>query len=150
MRREFESLGVHKGAVFNPDKLREAQQRLARLGIFRRVKIDTPGMKDRKEVLDVDVEAELRQPGSISVRGGYSPSEGIRGTLAVLHSNLYRRNMRAGAKLIAGTRGNLYELTLIEPWLIGPTMGTLRIFEDNLRNRTILAREVPPGILQDA
>ena len=135
LRREFEILGVHKGAVFNPDKLREAQQRLARLGIFRRVKIDTPGMKDRKEVLDVDVEAELRQPGSISVRGGYSPSEGIRGTLSVLHSNLYKRNMRAGAKLRAGTRGNLYELTLIEPWLIGPTMGTLRIFEDNLEEQ---------------
>ena len=135
LRREFESLGVHKGAVFNPDKLREAQRRLARLGIFRRVRIDTPGMKDGEEVLDVNVEAELRQPGSISVRGGYSPSEGIRGTLAVLHSNLYRRNMRAGAKLRAGTRGNLYELTLIEPWLIGPTMGTLRIFEDNLEEQ---------------
>ena len=78
---------------------------------------------------------ELRRPGSISVRGGYSPSEGIRGTLAVLHNNLYKRNMRAGAKFSAGTRGNLYELTLIEPWLIGPAMGTLRIFEDNLEEQ---------------
>lgn len=135
LRREFESLGLREGAVFNPDKLREAQQRLARLGIFRRVAIDTPGRLDGKEVLDVNVHAELRRPGSISVRGGYSPSEGIRGTLAVLHSNLYHRNMRAGAKLSAGTRGNLYELTLIEPWLIGPTMGTLRIFEDNLEEQ---------------
>ena len=135
LRREFESLGLREGAVFNPDKLREAQQRLARLGIFRHVKIDTPERFDGKEVLDVNVRAELRQPGSISVRGGYSPSEGIRGTLAVLHSNLYQRNMRAGAKLSAGTRGNLYELTLIEPWLIGPAMGTLRIFEDNLEEQ---------------
>ena len=135
LRREFESLGLREGAVFNPDKLREAQRRLARLGIFRRVVIDTPGRVDGKEVLDVNVHIELRQPGSISVRGGYSPSEGIRGTLAVLHSNLYQRNMRAGAKLSAGTRGNLYELTLIEPWLIGPAMGTLRIFEDNLEEQ---------------
>ncbi|MDE0043799.1 MAG: BamA/TamA family outer membrane protein, partial [Candidatus Poribacteria bacterium] len=135
LRREFESLGLREGAVFNPDKLREAQRRLARLGIFRRVVIDTPGRVDGKEVLDVNVHIELRQPGSISVRGGYSPSEGIRGTLAVLHSNLYQRNMRAGAKLSAGTRGNLYELTLIEPWLIGPAMGTLRVFEDNLEEQ---------------
>ncbi|MDE0297564.1 MAG: BamA/TamA family outer membrane protein [Candidatus Poribacteria bacterium] len=141
LRREFESLGLREGAVFNPDELREAQRRLSRLGIFRRVGIETPGSREDKEVLediaalDVNVHAELRQPGSISVRGGYSPSEGIRGTLAVLHSNLYQRNMRAGAKLSAGTRGNLYELTLIEPWLIGPTMGTLRIFEDNLEEQ---------------
>ena len=135
LRREFESLGLYQGAVFNPDKLREAQQRLARLGIFRRVAIGTPGRLEGKEVLDVNVHAELRQPGSISIRGGYSPSEGIRGTLAVLHSNLYQRNMRAGVKLSAGTRGNLYELTLIEPWLVGPAMGTLRIFEDNLEEQ---------------
>lgn len=135
LRREFESLGLREGAVFNPDKLREAQQRLARLGIFSRVPIETPGRRKGEEVLDVNVHTELRQPGSISVRGGYSPSEGIRGTLAVLHSNLYQRNMRAGAKLSAGTRGNLYEVTLIEPWLIGPTMGTLRIFEDNLEEQ---------------
>ena len=135
LRREFESLGLREGVEFNPDKLREAQQRLARLGIFRRVAIDTPGRLDGKEVLDVNVHAELRRPGSVSVRGGFSPSEGIRGTLAVMHSNLYQRNMRAGAKLSAGTRGNLYEFTLIEPWLIGPTMGTLRIFEDNLEEQ---------------
>ena len=135
LRREFESLGLYEGAVFNPDKLREAQQRLARLGIFRRVEIDTPAMLKGKEIVDVKVHAELRQPGSISIRGGYSPSEGVRGTLAVLHSNLYQRNMRAGVKLSAGTRGNLYELTLIEPWLIGPAMGTLRIFEDNLEEQ---------------
>lgn len=135
LRREFESLGLREGAVFNPDKLREAQQRLSRLGIVRHVVIETPGRNDGKEVLDVNVHAELRKPGSISVRGGYSPSEGIRGTLAVLHSNLYQRNMRAGAKLSAGTRGNLYELTLIEPWLIGPAIGTLRIFEDNLEEQ---------------
>ena len=135
LRREFESLGLREGAVFNPDKLREAQQRLARLGIFSRVPIETPGRRKGEEVLDVNVHTELRQPGSISVRGGYSPSEGIRGTLAILHSNLYQRNMRAGAKLSAGTRGNLYEVTLIEPWLIGPTMGTLRIFEDNLEEQ---------------
>ncbi len=135
IRREFESLGLREGAVFNPDKLREAQQRLARLGIFSRVPIKTPGRRKGEEVLDVNVHTELRQPGSISVRGGYSPSEGIRGTLAALHSNLYQRNMRAGAKLSAGTLGNLYEVTLIEPWLIGPTMGTLRIFEDNLEEQ---------------
>ena len=135
LRREFESLGLREGAVFNQDKLREAQQRLARLGIVRHLVIETPGRIDGKKVLDVNVHAELRQPGSISVRGGYSPSEGIRGTLAVLHDNLYKRNMRAGAKFSAGTLGNLYELTLIEPWLIGPAMGTLRIFEDNLEEQ---------------
>ena len=135
LRREFESLGLHKGAVFSPNKLLEGQQRLSTLGVFRRVAIDTPGRLEGKEVVEVNVHGELRRPGSIGVSGGYSPSEGVRGTLGILHNNLYKRNMRAGGKFSAGTRGNLYELTLIEPWFIGPTIGTLRLFEDNLEEQ---------------
>jgi outer membrane protein insertion porin family len=83
-------------------------------------------------IIDVDVHVDVRKPRSVSISGGFSPSEGIRGTIGLAHNNLYKRNLRAGGKLRIGTRGNLYELTLIEPWFIGRTIGTFRLFEDNL------------------
>ncbi len=142
LRREFESLGLREGAVFNHDKLFvESRQRLLTSGLFRAIEIKALGrlVKDT-EIIDVDVSAEVRKPGSISVSGGYISSEGIRGTVGITHNNLFKRNMRAGGKISRGTRGNLYEVTLIEPWLnlplierlIGHTIGTFRLFNDNL------------------
>jgi outer membrane protein insertion porin family len=136
LRREFERLGVVEGAVFNPESLVKAQQRLFTLGLFRTIDIKTPDRSEGKPIIDVNVQVEVRKPGSISASGGYSPSEGPRITAGVAHNNLYRRNMRVGAEFSIGTRGNLYELTLIEPWLnpplVGNTIGTFRVFEDNL------------------
>ena len=143
LRREFESFGLREGAVFNPDNLVQVQQRLLTLGLFRAIDIQTPGRFENQEVINVNVRVEVRKPGAISVSGGFSPSEGYRGTLGVTHSNIFKRNVRAGTKISIGTRGNLYEATLIEPWLklpliehlVGPTIGTFRLFEDNLEEQ---------------
>ena len=139
LRKAEEKLEVFRQTIFRPDKLVEAQQRLFNLGLFREVRIERNPRPEGKSVTDVDVAVKLRRPGSVSVSGGYSPSEGIRGTFGLAYNNLYKRNMRAGLQFRLGTRGNLYELTLIEPWfkppLIGHTIGTLRLFEDNLEER---------------
>ena len=136
LRREFERLGLSEGAVFNPEGLLTVQQRLLTLGIFRAITIETPGRSEGKAALDVLVQVEVRKPGSISASGGYSPSEGPRVSVGIAHNNLYRRNLRVGAEFSVGTRGNVYELTLVEPWLplpvAGNTIGTFRVFEDNL------------------
>ncbi|MCZ6678433.1 MAG: BamA/TamA family outer membrane protein, partial [Candidatus Poribacteria bacterium] len=143
LKREFENLGLRKGAVFAPENLVKAQQRLFTLGLFRAIDIETPGRFEAKEAIDVDVLVEGRKLRSGGIGGGYSPSEGIRGTVEFTHKNLYKRNMRLGTKFRIGTLGNLYELTLIEPWLklpliqrfIGHTIGTFRLFEDNLEEQ---------------
>ena len=148
LEREFKNLD---GTVFNHEKLIEARRRLFNLGIFREIQIQTPGQLEGEEVVDVNVGAKVRAPGSMSLSGGYSPSEGVRGTIGVTHNNIHKRNMRAGMQFRIGTRGNLYELTLVEPWfkppIIGHTIGTLRLFEDNLEeNNDIRARGVTANL----
>ena len=138
LKREFDALKLQPGEVLRPRQLSQAQQRLFRLGLFRAVYVETPGRFETTEyeALDVHVRVERQRAGSIGVSGGYSPSEGYRGTLALTHSNLLRRNMRSSLQTSIGTRGNAYEFTLTEPWLALPRTGalltTFRLFEDNL------------------
>ena len=130
-----------KETVFNEERLAESRRRLLTAGLFREVKITTPDRDiEGTEIIDVHVDVVVRKPGAISVSGGYISSEGIRGTLGLAHNNLFKRNMRISGKISRGTRGNLYEITLIEPWFkltpldkfIGHTIGTFRLFNDNL------------------
>ena len=143
MQREFENLGLVEGAVFNEERLlAESRRRLSTAGLFKEVKIKASDDRyvENTEIIDVNVGVVVKKPGAISVSGGYISSEGIRGTLGVAHNNLFKRNMKISGKVSRGTRGNLYEITLIEPWfklapldkLIGPTIGTFRLFNDNL------------------
>ncbi len=142
LRREFENLSLVEGAVFNEERLfAESRRRLSTTGLFTEVDIKAPDRyEENTEIIDVDVNVAVRKPGAISVSGGFISSEGIRGTLGIAHNNLFKRNMKISGKVSRGTRGNLYEITLIEPWfklapldrLIGPTIGTFRLFNDNL------------------
>lgn len=142
LQREFENLGLVEGAVFNEERLfKESRRRLLIAGLFQEVKIaEADQYVEDTEVIGVNVNVVVKKPGAVSLSGGYISSEGIRGTLGLAHNNLFKRNMRISAKVSRGTRGNLYEITLIEPWfklspldkLIGPTIGTFRLFNDNL------------------
>ena len=142
LQRIFENLGLVEGAIFNEERLvMESRRRLLTAGLFQEVDIKASNQYvENTEVIDVNVGVTVKKPGAISVSGGYISSEGIRGTLGIAHNNLFKRNMKISGKVSRGTRGNLYEITLIEPWfklapldkLIGPTIGTFRLFNDNL------------------
>ena len=133
LEREFKHL---KGKQFDPEKLEEAKFRLYTLGLFRSIETKTPDKFNEKTVINVDVHVDARKARAVSVSGGYSPSEGIRGTVGMTHYNILKRNIRVGGRVQLGTKGNLSEVTWIEPWieppLIGQMMGTFRLFRDNL------------------
>ncbi len=142
LQRTFENLGLVEGAAFNEERLlTESRRRLLTAGLFQEVEIEPSDQYvENTEIINVNVGVKVKKPGAISVSGGYISSEGIRGTLGLAHNNLFKRNMKISGKVSRGTRGNLYEITLIEPWfnltpldkLIGPTIGTFRLFNDNL------------------
>ena len=146
LRREFENAGLSEGKVFSFERLMDAKRELFLLGLFRSISIRTPGRIDQKEILDVNVWVEERNPGSISLSGGYNPSsemfsfKSVRGTFGLNYNNLYGRNLRVSTKARFGTEGNLYETILIEPWLVGNTIGTFRVFEDNLQGISDITR----------
>ena len=133
LEREFKHL---KGKQFDPEKLEAAKFRLYTLGLFRSIETKTPDKFNEKTVINVNVHVDVRKARSVSVSGGYSPSEGIRGTVGMTHYNILKRNIRVGGRVQLGTKGNLGEVTWIEPWikppLIGQMMGTFRLFRDNL------------------
>ena len=136
LKREFRNFGIVTGETLNLKKLNQCHQRLYTLGLFKTVRFDIPGRTERNEVLDINVTVAERNPGTINVSGGYSPSEGIRGTFEIAYNNLYGRGMRIGTKLRIGTRGNLYEGRLREPYFLNTrTQLTLRAFQDNLKEK---------------
>ena len=133
VRRE---LLIDEGDLYSGLLLERSRRRLFRLGFFSRVSIRTPGFDEGEETVDVNVVLRERSAGSLNVRGGFSPSEGVRGTLEVLQRNWNGTGRRLGGQVRFGTLGNRYEATFVEPWTFDtPTRTTLRGFRDNLEEQ---------------
>ena len=160
------------GTLFTPDKLNEVIQNLYNTRIFEpgiRTVLSTPsGIDDQTinidndgipftsfpnpKVNDVEIRLEKRKPGAYGASVGYSSSDGPRGTIALSHFNLFRRNIRYRLRGRWGTRGYLYDMTLTEPWLIGRTSGSIQFLgrkleEDDdvraLQGSFTLSRKLP-------
>jgi len=133
--REFEHLGLREGKKLSLKSLDKIKQRLFMLGLFKNVEINLPDLRQKKNVLDVVLTVSEKKTKGVSLSGGYNPLDRLRTTIELVDYNLYGRNLRAGMKIRISTRGNLYEATIVEPWLLGQTIGTFRVFEDNLEER---------------
>lgn len=133
VRRE---LLIREGDAYNGLLLDRSRRRLFRLGFFSRVSLRTPGFNEGAETVDVNVVLRERSAGSVNLRGGFSPSEGVRGTFELLQRNWNGTGRRLGGKARLGTLGNRYEVTFMEPWTFDtPTRTTLRVFRDNLEEQ---------------
>ena len=135
LAREFETLDLQQGGTLSLSQLDQIKQRLFMLGLFRSVEIDLPNLRQQKEILDVYLSVDEKKTRGVSLSGGYNPLDRLRATVELVDYNLYGRNLRFGMKVRISRRGNLYEATLVEPWFIGKTIGTFRLFEDNLEER---------------
>jgi outer membrane protein insertion porin family len=127
---------VSEGDVFNARRLAESRRRIYALGAFSTVRIESQGYAEGRDTLDLRVVVRERRAGSANISGGYSPSEGVRGTFEVVQRNWMGAARRIGTKLRLGTQGNRYEATFVEPWTLGARARTgLRVFRDDLEEQ---------------
>ena len=129
-------LSIREGELYSELKINQSRQRLLRLGYFESVEISTPGLSAQKPILNANIIVQERPTGLLSVSGGYSPSEGARGTLEAAQRNWLGTGRMLGLKTRLGTRGNRLEGYFIEPWTFGSRVrASLRAFRDNLEEQ---------------
>ncbi|RME22298.1 MAG: outer membrane protein assembly factor BamA, partial [Deltaproteobacteria bacterium] len=122
VRRE---IPINEGDYYSGTALKEARQRLERLGFFEDVKISTPrGAKP--DELDMKVEVSEQPTGSFSVGAGFSNLENFIFTMNVSKNNFLGRGyVMSAAVNLSGSRqqGNLQ---LFDPYFLD-SRWTLRV-----------------------
>jgi outer membrane protein insertion porin family len=115
IRREFD---IVEGDAYNRALIDRAERRIKNLNYFKTVKItNEPGSAPDRIVINVDVEEQ--STGEFSISGGYSTADGFIGEVSVGERNLLGRGHIARAALQYGTRARGFELSFVEPYLMG-------------------------------
>ncbi|MBN9596254.1 MAG: outer membrane protein assembly factor BamA [Afipia sp.] len=115
IRREFD---ISEGDAYNRALVDRAERRLKNLDYFKTVKIvPEPGSSSDRVVLNVDLEE--KSTGDFSVSGGYSTADGFLGEVSVSERNLLGRGLFAKAAVQYGQRTQGYQLSFVEPYLLG-------------------------------
>jgi outer membrane protein insertion porin family len=115
IRREFD---ISEGDAYNRALVDRAERRLKNLDYFKSVKIvPEPGSSSDRIVLNVDLEE--KSTGDFSVSGGYSTADGFLGEVSISERNLLGRGLYAKAAVQYGQRTQGYQLSFVEPYLLG-------------------------------
>ena len=115
IRREFD---ISEGDAYNRALVDRAERRLKNLDYFKSVKIvPEPGSSTDRVVLNVDLEE--KSTGDFSVSGGYSTADGFLGEVSVSERNLLGSGLYAKASVQYGQRTQGYQLSFVEPYLLG-------------------------------
>lgn len=118
IRREFD---LSEGDAYNRALIDRAERRLKNLNYFKSVKItNEPGSAPDRVVVNVDVEEQ--STGEFSISGGYSTSDGFIAEASVADRNLMGRGQFAKATVSYGQRTRGFELSFVEPYLLGYRM----------------------------
>ncbi len=115
IRREFD---VSEGDPYNRALITRAERRLKNLQYFKDVRITTePGSAPDRIVINVLVEEQ--STGEFSIAGGYSTSDGFLGEVSIGERNLLGLGLYAKAALQYGQHASGYQLSFVEPYLLG-------------------------------
>ena len=125
IRREFD---IGEGDAYNRALIDRAERRLKNLNYFKTVKItNEPGSAPDRVVVNVTVEE--MSTGEFSIAGGYSTSDGFIAEASVADRNLMGRGQFAKASVSYGQYTRGFNLTFVEPYLLGYRMaGGIDIF----------------------
>ena len=89
-RREMRQL---EGAYYDGDKIQKSKQRLERLGYFSEVDVDTPGVPNTSDQVDVNFKVKEKPTGAIMLGAGLSSTEKL-----VLSGSITQQNIFGSGK----------------------------------------------------
>jgi outer membrane protein insertion porin family len=121
IRRE---LKLAEGDLYGATPLKKSKQALMNLGFFEEANISTPkGSADNK--LDLNVDVKEKSTGQFSIGAGFSSLDGIMGQGSVSQSNFMGLGLKANLSASLGTKTQLYNLGLTDPFFMDTrwTMG---------------------------
>jgi len=118
IRREFD---IGEGDAYNRALIDRAERRLKNLNYFKTVRItNEPGSAPDRVVVNVQVEE--MPTGEFSIGGGYSTSDGFLAEASIADRNLMGRGQFAKASVTYGQNSKGFELSFVEPYLLGYRM----------------------------
>jgi outer membrane protein insertion porin family len=118
IRREFD---IGEGDPYNRALIDRAERRLKNLDFFKSVKITTePGSAPDRVIVNVDVVE--KSTGQFSVSGGYSTADGFISEVSIAERNLMGRGQFAKASVTYGQYARGFDLSFVEPYLLGYRM----------------------------
>ncbi len=90
VRREMRQL---EGAYYDGDKIQKSKQRLERLAYFSEVDVETPGVPNASDQVDVNLKVKEKSTGSIMLGAGISSTEKL-----VLSGSITQQNIFGSGK----------------------------------------------------
>ena len=118
IRREFD---IGEGDPYNRALIDRAERRLKNLDYFKTVKItNEPGSAPDRVVVNVNVEE--KPTGEFSISGGYSTANGWITEMSIADRNLMGRGQFAKASVSYGQYSKGFQLSYVEPYLLGYRM----------------------------
>lgn len=122
VRRE---IPINEGEMYRGTSIREARQRLQRLGFFEEARISTP-RGSKSDELDMKVEVKEQPTGSFSVGAGFSNLENFVFTMNVSKNNFLGRGYIMSAAINASGRRQQGNVQLFDPYFLD-SRWTLRL-----------------------
>ncbi|MDF1577251.1 MAG: outer membrane protein assembly factor BamA [Desulfobulbales bacterium] len=114
IRRE---IMLKEGGLFNASKLKESNQKLARLEFFEDVNISPePGLDESQ--LDLNVEVKEKPTGKFSIGGGYSTVDKMTFMGEISENNLFGRGQKLSLQANISDNANKFNLSFTEPRLL--------------------------------
>jgi outer membrane protein insertion porin family len=118
IRREFD---IGEGDPYNRALVDRAERRLKNLNFFKTVKMtNEPGSAPDRVVINVNVEE--KSTGEFSISGGFSTADGFISEVSIAERNLLGRGQFARASVSYGQYTKGFELSFVEPYLLGYRM----------------------------
>ncbi len=111
IRQEMQQI---EGGWLSTEKVKQSRQRLNRLGFFKEVNIETPRAPGVNDQVDVNVNVEERQTGSLRAGIGFGTGSGLLLNLGVQQDNFLGTGDRVGFTINNNRINTIYQLDYLD------------------------------------